>query len=126
MRIRNTGEKRPLNNWEHFDGGSKNCKTSWCPLQCQYVSENLLTEFWAVSTRTSYAKYILCALCNGRQTVTVERALLSSVADPERFDADPDPTLQADADPNPFTRVREIFFFNLHLLFPKSSKTCHV
>ena len=54
-----------------------------------------------------------------------------SVADLERFDADPDqdPFFQADADPdpdpNPFTRVRN-FFSNLHLLFPKSSKTCHV
>ena len=37
--------------------------------------------------------------------------LTSSVADPERFDADPDPTFQADADPdpNPFTRVRNFF-----------------
>ena len=33
----------------------------------------------------------------------------NSVADPERFDADPDPTFQADADPNPFTRVRHFF-----------------
>ena len=35
-----------------------------------------------------------------------------SVADPERFDADPDPTFKADADPdpNPFTRVKKIFF----------------
>ena len=39
-----------------------------------------------------------------------------SVADPERFDADPDPdpTFQADADPaqapNPITRVRICFF----------------
>ena len=32
-----------------------------------------------------------------------------SVADPERFDADPDPTFQADADPNPFTMVRNLF-----------------
>ena len=34
-----------------------------------------------------------------------------SVADPERFDADPDPTFQADADPdpNPFTRVKNFF-----------------
>ena len=33
----------------------------------------------------------------------------TSVADPERFDADPNPTFQADADPdpNPFTRVRD-------------------
>ena len=30
-----------------------------------------------------------------RRTVTS-----SSVADPERFDSDPDPTFQADADPN--------------------------
>ena len=41
--------------------------------------------------------------------------LQSSVADPERFDANPDPTFQADADPdpasdpNPFTRVRNVF-----------------
>ena len=47
--------------------------------------------------------------------------LLTSVADPERFDADPDPTFPADADPdptfpadadpdpNPFTRVRNFF-----------------
>ena len=34
-----------------------------------------------------------------------------SVADPERFDADPDPTFKADADPdpNPFTRVKNVF-----------------
>ena len=34
-----------------------------------------------------------------------------SVADPERFDADPDPTFQADADPdsNPFTRMKTKF-----------------
>ena len=55
---------------------------------------------------------------------------ISSVADPERFDADPDPTFQADADqaldpdPNPFTRVN-IFFANLQLYFSKSPKTCH-
>ena len=55
------------------------------------------------------------------------------MADPERFYADPDPNFQVDADPatdpdpnpNPFTRVRK-FFSNLHLLFPKSSKTFHV
>ena len=52
----------------------------------------------------------------------------NSVADPEGFDADPDPTFQADADPdpNPFTRVRNLFSSYLQLLFPKSSKTCHV
>ena len=33
----------------------------------------------------------------------------TSVADPERFDADRDPTFQADADRNPFTRVRNFF-----------------
>ena len=37
----------------------------------------------------------------------------TSVADPERFDAvpDPDPTFKADADPdpNPFTRVKKMF-----------------
>ena len=35
------------------------------------------------------------------------------MADPERFDADPDPAFQADTDPapdpNPFTRVRNFF-----------------
>ena len=43
--------------------------------------------------------------------------LQSSVADPERFDANPDPTFQADPDPdpdpNPFTRVRNFFYSNL-------------
>ena len=35
----------------------------------------------------------------------------TSVADPERFDADSDPTFQADTDPdpNPFTRVKKKF-----------------
>ena len=61
------------------------------------------------------------------------------MADPENFDADPDPTFQGDADadptfqddadpdpdPNPFTRVRNFRSSNLQLLFPKSSKTCH-
>ena len=35
------------------------------------------------------------------------------MADPERFDADTDPTFKADADPadpNPFTRVKKNFF----------------
>ena len=33
------------------------------------------------------------------------------MADPEHFDAnpDPDPTFQADTDPDPFTRVRNVF-----------------
>ena len=30
-----------------------------------------------------------------------KRELLRTVADPERFDADPDPTFHADADPDP-------------------------
>ena len=36
------------------------------------------------------------------------------MADPERFDAGPDPTFQADADPdpNPFTKVN-IFFLQI-------------
>ena len=51
----------------------------------------------------------------GRDIFRKENRPLSSVADPERFDADADPTFQADADPdpdpNPFTRVRNFFFF---------------
>ena len=49
------------------------------------------------------------------------------MADRERIDADPDLAFQADADtdPNPFTRVNFVSS-NLQLLFPKSSKTCHV
>ena len=37
--------------------------------------------------------------------------LLPSVADPERFDADPDPTFQTDADPDPkyFLLGKEFF-----------------
>ena len=38
-----------------------------------------------------------------------KNVVLGSVADQERFDADPDPTFQADADPNPFTMVRNLF-----------------
>ena len=43
------------------------------------------------------------------------------MADPERFDEDPDPTFQTDADPNPFTRVRneKLFSSNLHQSLPK-------
>ena len=50
------------------------------------------------------------------------------MADPERFDADPDHTFQADADPDPNPFTRKIIFSssNLQLLFPKSFKTCHV
>ena len=44
---------------------------------------------------------------------SIHTVVCSSVADPERFDADPDPdpTFQADADPdpNPFTWVRNFF-----------------
>ena len=46
------------------------------------------------------------------------------MADLERFDAepDPDPTFQADADPdtNFFTKGEHFFLQNLHLFFPKS------
>ena len=45
--------------------------------------------------------------------------MVSSVADPERFDADtdPDPTIQADTDldPNPYTRVRNFVLQNFKL-----------
>ena len=47
------------------------------------------------------------------------------MADPERFDADPDPnpTFQADEDPapdpNPFTRVRSFFFFKSSTIVSK-------
>ena len=53
------------------------------------------------------------------------------MADPERFDVDPnqDPTFQADADPdpdpaldtdpNPFTRVRNFFFFKSSTIVSK-------
>ena len=48
------------------------------------------------------------------------------MANPERFDADPDPTFQGDADPdqNPFTSRKKISS-NLQLLFSKSPKTCN-
>ena len=54
------------------------------------------------------------------------------MADPERFDADadpdPDPTFQADADADPKTFYwgEKQISSNLQVLFPKSSKTCHV
>ena len=67
-------------------------------------------------------------LINTAVFTAVSLEVASSVADPERFNADPDPTFQADADPdpNPFTRVRNFSSSNIQLLFPKSSKTCHV
>ena len=64
--------------------------------------------------------------------IHTQQPIVSCLVDPERFDADPDPTFQADADPdpapdtNPFTMVIHFFSSNLQLLFPKSSKTCHV
>ena len=65
-------------------------------------------------------------LINTAVFTAVSLEVASSVADPERFNADPDPTFQADAapdpDPNPFTRVINFFSSNLQLLFPKSSK----
>ena len=47
--------------------------------------------------------------------------LTDSVADPERFNADPDPTFQADADldSNPFSRVRNFFFNYCFQSLPK-------
>ena len=47
-----------------------------------------------------------------------KNVVLGSVADQKRFDADPDPTFQADADPNPFTRGR-IFFFKSSTIVSK-------
>ena len=41
----------------------------------------------------------------------------SSVADPEHFDADPDPTFQADADPHHFTRVKICFLQIINYCF---------
>ena len=52
------------------------------------------------------------------------------MADPERFDADPDPTFHADADPdpdpdpdpNPFSRVRHFFLQIFNYCFQSLSK----
>ena len=48
------------------------------------------------------------------------------MADPEHFDAEPDPTFKADADPdpdpNPFTRVRNIFLHNINYCFQSLPK----
>ena len=61
------------------------------------------------------------------------RILLSSVADPECFDADLDPTFQADADldpdppdPNPFTRVRNLFLQIFNYCFQSLPKLVSV
>ena len=45
------------------------------------------------------------------------------MADPERFDAGPDPTFQADADPDPnrFIRVRKIFLTIVSKVFQNLS-----
>ena len=56
--------------------------------------------------------------------------MYSSVADPERFDADPDLTFQADADPdptldpntNPFPRVRNCFLQIFNYCFQSNPK----
>ena len=50
--------------------------------------------------------------------ITVKYCVETSVADLERFDADPDPTFQADADPNPFTWVRN-FFLQIFIIVSK-------
>ena len=47
------------------------------------------------------------------------------MADPERFDADPDLTFHADADPDPNVLARERKKFLQKLFCPKSCKTCH-
>ena len=46
------------------------------------------------------------------------------MANPERFDADPDPTFQGDADPdqNPFTGVKKNFFKSSIIVFKVSQK----
>ena len=44
-----------------------------------------------------YSFYITYLISDMHYSATVK----SSVADPERFDADPDSTFQADADPDP-------------------------
>ena len=39
------------------------------------------------------------------------------------FDVEPDPTFQADADPDVSARKRKIFLLNLHIFFQKSYQT---
>ena len=50
------------------------------------------------------------------------------MADPERFDADPDPTFKADADPdpNPFTRVKKNVLQIFNYCFQSLSKLVKV
>ena len=64
------------------------------------------------SDRICCAKlFVLYTIIRVEQIRRMVFPVKSSVADPERFDADPDPdpTLKADADPdpNPFTRVKK-------------------
>ena len=55
------------------------------------------------------------------------RGVLTSVADPERFDVDPYPNFYAIVDPKHFWLGREHNFLqNLHQFFSKSYKTCLV
>ena len=60
-------------------------------------------------------------LINTAVFTAVSLEVASSVADPERFNADPDPTFQADADldSNPFSRVRNFFFNYCFQSLPK-------
>ena len=60
---------------------------------------------------------------------TAPYRVVNSVADPERFDSDADPTFHADADPDPNFVARERKKNCLHYLQPfflKSYKTCDV
>ena len=54
----------------------------------------------------------------------LQTSVADRVADPERFDADPDPTFKADADPdpNPFTRVKKEFVFKSSTIVSKVSQ----
>ena len=66
------------------------------------------------SDRICCAKlFVLYTIIRVEQIRRMVFPVKSSVADPERFDADTDPTFKADADPadpNPFTRVNKNFF----------------
>ena len=57
----------------------------------------------------------------------LKRRCLNAVwrMDPDRFDADPVPTLRADADPDPKVERENEILRNRQLFFPKSYKTCH-
>ena len=61
--------------------------------------------------------------CLEAKTVILTISLQNSVADPERFDADPDPTFHADADPDPnfcSSGEKKNVLQNLQIFFTKS------